>query len=486
MGKHHISRRKFVQQASCAAIGSTTLFSTLANLKSLGQATAHNTSLFMGGGDYKAMVCILLSGGNDSFNMLAPKGSEYSEYALTRSNLAVPENELIDLNQAAGNHSGRSFGLHPNMPNMAALFNNSTAAARHGTEDANVSFISNIGSLVDVITKQQFYDGSVPTPLGLYSHSDQQMHWQTGIPNERVAQGWAGKIADLLSPNNNAYNDIALNISLSGTNVFQTGDSTVEYAVDAEQGSIGISGYGGSWILDQMKTQKVNNMIDYNYQDMFKQAYVDPVASGVRGDIKFTQALNNTPPLNTVFTYHDDGWQRIGQSFEMIAKTIAARDHIGVDRQIFFLDFGGWDHHDSLLDQHPQMLGRLDQSLMDFNNAMKELGVQDCVTTFCLSEFSRTLTSNGDGSDHAWGGNVFMMGGAVNGRKIYGNYPSLVLDNPLEVGGGSLIPTTSCDEYFAELAMWFGVPNSDLTLLYPNLGNFYSVGSGNPIGFMHL
>ena len=123
---------------------------------------------------------------------------------------------------------------------------------------------------------------------------------------------------------------------------------------------------------------------------------------------------------------------------------------------------------------------------MDFNNAMKELGLQDCVTTFCLSEFSRTLTSNGDGSDHAWGGNVFMMGGAVNGRKIYGNYPSLVLDNPLEVGGGSLIPTTSCDEYFAELAMWFGVPNSDLTLLYPNLGNFYTVGSGNPIGFMHL
>lgn len=478
-------------QASCAAVGYTTLLSTLNNLKTLGAATSYNTSLMMGGGDYKAMVCILLSGGNDSFNMLAPKGPEHAEYLTTRSNLAIPENELISINQLAGNQPNRSFGLHPSMPNMASLFNDSTEAARAGDENSNLAFISNIGSLVTPITRQEFYNGSVATPLGLYSHADQAMHWQTGIPDARTAQGWGGKIADLLAPGNPAYNDIAMNISLSGTNVYQTGNSSVEFSVDAVYGSQGIDGFGGTWIYDQMKTAQTNNMIDHNYQNLFKQAYVNPIKSGIQGDIRLTEALNNTPPLQTSFTYHpvvNNNYQRLGQSMEMIASIINARESVGADRQIFFLEYGGWDHHDNILDNQNRMLGYLDQSLMDFNNALKEMGLTDCVTTFGLSEFSRTLTSNGDGTDHAWGGNIFAMGGAVSGKKIYGTYPSLVLgnSNPLEVGGGSLIPTTSCDEYFAELAMWFGVPGADLTTLYPNLGNFYSVGSGNPIGFMHL
>lgn len=209
------------------------------------------------------------------------------------------------------------------------------------------------------------------------------------------------------------------------------------------------------------------------------------VKVGVEGQIKFEQAMNNTSPLSSTFTVHPDGYLGIGQSMQWIARMISANQQFGVDRQIFFLDFAGWDHHDDLGDQN-DMLSWLDTSLYEFNNAMKEVGMQDCVTTFLMSEFGRTLTSNGQGSDHGWGGNVFAMGGAVNGKKIYGTYPSMVLDNPLEVGGGVYIPGTSCDEYFAELAMWFGVPNGDLSILYPNLPNFYSVGSGNPIGYLHI
>ena len=184
--------------------------------------------------------------------------------------------------------------------------------------------------------------------------------------------------------------------------------------------------------------------------------------------------------LNTDFT---DNY--LSQSFHMVAKTIAARETLGMTRQIFFIDYGGWDHHDEVLVAQEEMLTEVDTALSEFNAALKELNLFDCVTTFSTSEFGRTLTSNGNGTDHAWGGNVFVMGGAVQGGNIFGEYPSLELNNNLEIGGGVIIPTTSVDEYFADLALWYGVPPSELHILFPNIGNFYDVGSGNsPLGIM--
>ena len=493
MGKKHhhkhINRRSFLGQASCAAVGYTTLLSTLGSLKTINAATSYNTSLnaFRPASDYKALVCILLSGGNDSFNMLAPKGPEWNVYSNTRSNLAIPEQELITIDQT--NVPNRSFGLHPSMPNLAALFNGSTASPKSGTEDANVAFISNIGSLIQPITKTQYYAGNVPTPLGLFSHSDQEMHWQTGIPHERVAQGWAGKIADLLAPNNPAYNDVAMNISLGGTNVWQTGQNTIEYSIDPFNGALGIYGYSGPWDFNAARTVGIDNMVDQVHMDIFKQAYIDPIDQSIRGFKILDEALKNATPITTTFTNHGGdawGYNQFSKGLEMIANVINVRQTLGVNRQIFFLHLGGWDHHDDILPQQEEMLGVVDTGLAEFNAALKELGVNDCVTTFAMSEFSRTLVSNGDGTDHAWGGNIFVMGGGVNGKKIYGTYPSLALGDTLEVGGGVLIPTTSVDEYFAELALWYGVLGSDLNLLFPNLPNFYSIGSGNPIGFLHL
>ncbi len=475
---YNASRRKFFGQASCGAMGATTMFSTIFNLSTINASAAFNSSVGAMPGDYKALVCILNSGGADSFNMLAPRSApEYAVYANTRSNMALPLSSLRPINPLVSD--GKQYGLHPSMVRMQALF-----------EANKLAFISNVGSLVQPITKQQFYDGSVPIPLGLYSHADQVMHWQTGVPHQRSAQGWAGKMADLLY-SSNENQTISMNISLSGSNIFQTGNNSVEFTLHPTDGSIGITNYNNTdWALNTLKRAAIEGMVNPVYQNVFKNTYARTIKTSIEGNEMLSTVINNAPNFTVPFSTTE-----LSQSFKMIAKTIAGREALEMNRQIFFVDFGGWDHHDELLNTQAGMLTNLDSALYQFNAAMEQLGIADKVTTFSLSEFSRTLTSNGNGTDHAWGGNVFIMGGAVNGRRMFGDYPSLALTNynsnndtnPLEVGGGSLIPTTSADAYFAELALWYGVPASELVTLFPNIGYFYDVASqSNPIGFLNL
>ena len=466
MGKHPISRRKFLGQASCAAMGYTTLFSTLVNLKSINAASILNSSTIDCGG-YKAMVCLLLEGGADSFNMLIPKGNaEWQQYANTRSNLAIPKDDIREISPIES--IGKTMGVHPSLVNMQQMFNS-----------GEMAFISNVGSLINGVDKDSIYNGTAELPLGLFSHADQVMHWQTGIPQDRVAQGWGGKIADMMNTCNNNQN-ISLNISLAGSNLFQTGNQSIEFSIDPYNGSTIINGYGEEWQFSQMRTQAIDNMIDAYYQDMFKKTFVDIIKVGKQGAEQFNSAIENVN-INTPFTDNN-----ISQSFNMVAKTIAARSSLDMTRQIFFINYGGWDHHDEVLNAMEYGLSEVDTALAEFNAAMKELGVHNDVVTFSMSEFGRTLTSNGNGTDHAWGGNVFVMGGNVNGQKIYNGFPDLDLNNNLEIGGGVLIPTMSVDEYFSELSLWFGVPSSELATLFPNIGNFYSPGSGSPIGFMDI
>lgn len=467
-----LSRRSFLGQASCAALGSSTLFSSLISLKALNAAAAG--SGFGGSNDYKALVCILLSGGHDSYNMLVPtSSSEYSEYSDSRSNLALGKDSLLPLN--VQNSDGRTFGLHPAMTAVQELFN----AGR-------ISFIANIGTLIQPVTRQQVWDEIVPLPLGLFSHSDQIMQWQTSTPHERSASlGWGGRIADLVRDMNSNQN-ISMNVSLSGTNVFQTGESTIEYAIDAYGGSVGIDGYVKEDMYDifnVMRTRAIDNMLDFEYSDIFKKTYVDIIRRSRDGHLLFDGALESVGDLSTSFS---DNY--ISQSFNMIARTMAAREQLGMKRQIFFVDFGGWDHHDELLNNQYGMLNVLSTALGEFDQALQEINLRDCVTTFSISEFGRTLTSNGNGTDHAWGGNVLVMGGEqLNGGRIYGQYPSLALDSNLDLGGGVFLPTTATDQYFAEIARWFDVPGSDLPLIFPNLENFYDVNAPSlPLGFLNI
>lgn len=472
--KNKISRRKFVGQASCAALGSISLLNTLTNLTAL-NASAIGSPTAMAGGDYKALVCLFLSGGNDSFNMLVPTDDpRYNDYRVTRSNQALDRNELVGLNPLVSTPG--SYGLHSAMPRMGQLFN-----------QGKVSFINNVGTLVEHVDKATLWNPSSRLPVGLFSHSDQTQQWQTAVPHDRSAIGWGGRIADIVKSMND-NDQISMNISMSGTNIFQTGNNTIEYTLDPERGSVGIVGHGefDQWnVRDNARTAALDAMLDHHYADAFKQAYVDPIRTARDGHILFQEGLEQVPDFNTAFP--DDPY-RLGQRFEMIGKTMAMKDFLGVKRQIFFVDFGGWDHHDELLGNQQDMLGMVDEALGSFNDLMEELNLQDCVTTFAVSEFGRTLTSNGNGTDHAWGGNVFVMGGdQLNGGQMFGSYPSLALDNDLEIGGGVLIPTTSADEYFAELAMWFGVSSVELATIFPNLGNFYSIGSSQPpIGFLNV
>ena len=466
INSYKISRRKFIGQASCVAVGGTTFLSSMLNLKAMNAMSINNSSV-ASCNDYKALVCLFNSGGLDAFNMLLPRTtSEYNMYAATRSNLALPLNEIRAIN--ALNTQGRQFGVHPSMPNIQALFNS-----------GDVAFISNIGALVAPITKTEFYNESVVAPLGLFSHSDQQMHWQTGFAHARAATGWGGRMADLLTSCNSNTN-ISMAMSLSGTNLFETGNNTVEFTL-SPYGPVGISDDNDGWWYNSLRKNNITNMLDATYQNIFEQTYKNITKSARTGNAQIGTALTNAPAFTGIFsdTYLSD-------SFKMVAKIIASQNNLGMNRQIFFIDYGGWDHHDELLGNQEVMLEEVDDAIGEFHQALSSINKLNEVTTFTLSEFNRTLTSNGNGTDHAWGTNVFVMGGAVNGQKIYGEYPLLQLNGPLEVGGGVMIPTTAAEEYFAELAMWFGVPNSNLLDLYHNLGNFYSIGSGNPLGFLNI
>ena len=469
MGKdHHISRRKFLGQ-SCAALGYTTLFSSLINLKAMASAAVDKSPSIMFGGDYKAMVCLLLAGGNDSYNMLIPRGNnEYNEYAVTRSNLAIPQNDILPINPITTD--GRTFGLHPSMPEMQQLF-----------ESGNLGFLCNVGTLIEPSSKTDILNGVVQTPLGLFSHADQIQQWQTGRPHERTNIGWGGRIADLVQ-SMNSNDNISMNISLQGSNVFQRGDQIIPYSI-SNNGSIGINGYDGQNGFDQLRTEALNSMMERNYQDIFKNTYINTIKSSNDASVEFQTAIDGIADFATPLPEYNN----LARQLRMVAKTIASRDTLGFSRQIFFVQVGGWDHHDELLIAQSSKLEQVNTALNYFNNLMTELNTNDCVTLFSISDFARTLTSNGNGTDHAWGGNAFFMGGAVNGQEMYGDYPTLALNSDLDLQDGVIIPTTPADLYMAELALWFGVSPSDLDLILPNLSNFYSSGSGEPpIGFMNM
>lgn len=469
MKRKIMNRRKFVGQISCAALGYTSIVNTLIHLKGINALTAANSLLDPG---YKALICLSLSGGNDSFNMLVPMGNkEYSDYAKTRSNLALPKNELLQIQ--VNNTPGRTFGLHPALKELQKLHN-----------DGKLTFISNVGTLLEPTTKDDFYNNAVHLPLGLFSHSDQYQQWQSSLSDIRSTTGWGGRMADLIRDMNSS-NQISMNISLNGTNLFQIGNETIEFAIDSRSGSLGIYGYAPDNMYDQfniIRTKAIDTLLDHSYKDIYQKTYVDVIRNSRDANTKFTEALDNAPVLTTQFSDNE-----LSRAFQMIARTISVHEQLNFKRQIFFVDFSGWDHHDEVLNAQNDMLPYIDNALSEFNAAMEELQLSNQVITFSMSEFGRSLTSNGNGSDHAWGGNVFVMGGPIIKNKMNGKYPLLAGNSALNVYDGAIIPTTSVDQYVAELALWMGVQKSDLSYVLPNIGNFYDVNSGNaPVGFLNI
>jgi uncharacterized protein (DUF1501 family) len=466
-----LSRRRFIGQASCAALGSTTLLSSLASL--MGTNKLMSTSL-EDPGDYKALICILLAGGNDSFNMLVPRGeSEYAEYAATRTDLALPRESLLPIDAPS---QSKQLGIHPSMSHVHQLY-----------QQGNLAFMTNVGTLVEPISsEQEFRSGLKKLPLGIYSHSDQIQQWQTAIPQSREAIGWGGRMADLLQETD-TNTGISMNISLSGRNVFQSGQNTLEYSISNRGNGVqGVEGYsrwdGNQGFLTDLRDGAYKNMVDRMYANVFEQTVGSLTSQTLESIESFETAIQQVAPFTTTFGEH-----YLSQNMRMVARTIAANSLLGNRRQTFFMTFGGWDHHNEVLNNQEYMLGVVSRAIGDLYTALGEIGLEEKVTTFTISDFARTLTSNGNGSDHAWGGNAIVAGGAVNGGDVYGDYPDLyVKDNPLMVSRrGNLIPTTAADEFFAELILWFGVSPNDLSIILPNINNFYSPNSRQaPLGFI--
>lgn len=462
---HHLSRRKFLGRVTmgCAALGVTPLYSGITNMGLLNAAAAANRTSNTKG-DYKGLVCIMLSGGNDSFNMLVPKGeSEYNEYQSIRGNLAIPQSELLSINPQ--NTNGMEFGLHPSLQNTQQMF-----------ESGNAAFVTNVGALLEPFTRSSYQDDT-PLPIGLFSHSDQRRHWQTCVPQNVDSLGWGGRLADILYTNN-ANQDVSMNISLDGVNVFQRGNIIKEFAIGyQDNGSVILNGAEENDFYNQLKRQTLDNLLDQEYHNILKTAYANTITDSNNSSFSFNSAIANGMQIATEF-----GADVFSQKLLMVAKTIAARDILGVSNQTFFIELSGWDTHDELLDDHSLLLSQLDTAIGSFNEAMAELGVANDVVSFTMSDFGRKLPSNGDGTDHGWGGHSLVFGNAVSGQKLYGEFPDLFLDNDLDLGGGRIIPTTSCDEYFAELALWFGASHSDLDQILPNINNFWTPNADGPLG----
>lgn len=460
-----MKRRNFIKAAGCTGMGYLTLFNSAINLKAMGMAALDNSSLE---DDYKALVCILLAGGNDSYNMLVPLDPEgYQEYATTRSNMALDQSIMLPLNPI--NTGGKLYGLHPSMPEIEELF-----------ASGECTFINNVGTLAAPITKAKYLSGGAPVPLGLFSHGDQENQWQTGLTTERSITGWGGRIADLLK--DQAGNEkISMTLSLGGNNLFQQGIEAFPFTLNQHSGTDLLWAYqrDNPWNLE---SQAIKSLIYHQYEDAFKQTYVDVISNAQESGEIFIDAYGQRESFND--TFEDN---HLSRSLRMIANVIASRKALGVKRQIFFASMGGFDYHDELFSSQARDLTTLSRAISSFQSAMRELGVVDQVTSFTISDFARTLTSNGNGTDHAWGASSLVVGGGINGNKFYGQYPSLRKDGDLDVGNGIILPTTSTDEYFAELALWFGVSPGELSTVFPSLHNFYDYQTGNPpLGFMKI
>jgi uncharacterized protein (DUF1501 family) len=451
---YQTTRRTFIRQAACAALGTTGLLSTIFDLRKINAAAL--------AGDYKALVCLFLYGGNDANNVLIPTDpTSYNDYADARKYLAVPLNSILPINVTAGG-GGHTFGLHPSMPELQNLFN-----------QGKLTMVANVGTLVAPITRMQYFNGSVATPPQLFSHEDQSVQWQTSVPDKPGTKtGWGGRSGDLLrSLNNNAQ--VSLALSINGTNTFEVGNQVIPYLISQNGGSA-LSGFGSTG-NSQIRLQGFKNLLALPHARLMEGAYSDTITRSIVQSEVLTAALTSTAPLATVFPNTD-----LGRQLQMVARLIAARSNLSMRRQIFFVSVGGYDTHGDQVTSQNDLLTELSQGMNAFYNATVELSVEQSVTTFTASDFGRTFTANGGGSDHGWGSHQFVMGGAVQGSQLYGTFPTLAVDGPDDTQDGRWIPTTSVDEFSATMAKWFGVATSDLPMVFPNIGRF-----GNPdLGFL--
>ncbi len=415
--------------------------------------------------DYKALVCVFLLGGNDGNNTIIPiDPSEYSStYGMVRTtaDIAIPQASLLPLTQAA---AATRFGLHPGLSGLQNLWDRKRLAV-----------LFNVGTLVEPLTKADYANGRKPEKL--FSHSDQQREWQAALSLAQNRSGWAGRMADNLNAAN-GYGPIPMAISIAGSSLFLTGNTTSSLAIPAG-GSFNLSGFTSDTDMSRYAAMRqlaamdrdnrfISSASDVMDSALATSAVLDPIINPATG----SAALQALAALNTP----------LANQLLQVARLIEARDTLSMKRQIFFVALNGFDTHGSQLPVQQSLFAQLGPALQTFTDATEALGVANNVTTFTLSDFGRTLKpASGGGSDHAWGNHHFIIGGAVNGGDFYGTFPTLRLGNDSAddiSNEGRWLPTTALDQYAATLATWFGVSPADLPYVLPNIGRFQSSDLG--------
>lgn len=460
---NRMTRRRFMQAAAAGGAGYA-----LAHTPgvSFAQMTGGNTLP-----GYKALVCVFLFGGNDSWNMLVPASeTEYDVYAATRGGvqsaggLAVDRSALLALNLAVPDPRGWQFGLHPAMPGLAELFNQGRCAA-----------VANVGPLIRATTLSEYRTPGAQVPPQLFSHNDQQDQWHSLRGRAPSKSGWAGRVAGVLAAQTSAQ-QIPLNVSLFGQTLFQAGDTSVPYTAGAA-GPTTFTGLGANG-LAAGRRQAFTNLINANYGTIYERGYAAVQRRAIQNAELVSAALAAAPDLAALPNSPPAPLSNLATQMRTVAKLIAVRDRLQMSRQVFFVATGGFDTHDDQNVDQPALLGVVSDAMRRFYDATVELGVAQNVTAFTQSDFGRTLTSNGDGTDHAWGGVQLLVGGAVQGGRIFGTYPLLRInataatDGADDVGAGRFIPTVSSDQYAATLARWLGVADGNLAQVAPSIDNF--------------
>ncbi|MBT9599154.1 MAG: DUF1501 domain-containing protein [Vitreoscilla sp.] len=447
------TRRAFLQRVSRLAVTGAAAPWAL-NFAALGEAAAAGAS------DYKALVCVFLYGGNDHSNTLVPyDNSSHGRYQSLRPTLAyarpslastvlVPSTVPLDATGAE-----REYALAPELAPLKALF-----------DAGRMAPLLNVGTLIQPTTKAQYNAGTVPLPPKLFSHNDQQSVWQSGA-TEGAHSGWGGRLADLLLSGNDNATFSCVNVTNNA--VFMTGHQAVQYQVGAD-GPQAVSGLAAPLFGSSAASDALRTLITQDRSHLFEAEYNRVTRRAIESEGALNAALAAAPVLTTVFPTNNS----LARQLRFVARMISAAGSVGAKRQVFFVSLSGFDHHDSLNELHPALLGQLGSALSAFDAAMIELGVSDQVTAFTASDFGRTLTVNNDGSDHGWGGMQFVQGGAVNGQRYYGTPPVVAHDGIDDVGQGRLLPSTATEQVAATLGRWFGVSDSDLLTVLPNLANF--------------
>lgn len=471
------SRRAFLRRTGQLAMAGTALPFAL-NLAAMGEAAAQAAP----GDDYKALVCVFLFGGNDYANTLVNYDADsYAKYSAIRGAIALPSDAALaatELKPAVSLAGGRKYALNPAMTKLATLF-----------DEGRMAVQLNVGPLVKPLTRAQFNSSNrkdFPIPPKLFSHNDQQSIWQSSSP-EGSTIGWGGNLGDLmLAGQRNA--SLFTCVSVAGNAVFLSGDEALQYQVGT-RGAVRINSvssatgnvYGSSAVkaaMQQLAQQARSHTLENEYNKVTLRA--------VEAEGKITTAIQ-PDDLNGNFPTGNN----LADQLKMVARLIRGRVSLGVKRQVFFVSMGGYDLHDDLDTKQGGLMLRLSEAMFAFQRQMKALDIDDKVTAFTASDFGRTLSSNGNGSDHGWGSHHFVVGGvnAVKGKAFYGTPPPVSIgntaadDDQWHVGQGRLLPTTSVDQYAATLAKWFGVPDADLNGILPNLKNFNNVTAPSGISY---